>query len=317
MSVSSRAGRATSAYNFRSRGDWKPVATLDTKARSQLRDSAFAYIDSSGRRRLPINDAPHVRNALARFDQTVFENDAARERARRRLLKAAKVYGITPIGFFDEQLRKARRQGEIKAQAADVASLPKGTVTFLFTDMERSTRLLRRLGDAYAPLLRDVRAVIRTNVLRVGGREIDARADEFFAVFQRPARALAAALAIQRGLHKRSWPDGLDVRVRMGLHTGRPTIGDAGYVGIAVNTVARVCAAAHGGQILVSSAARHAMDGVRTKDLAFQPLGRYFLAGLPGPDALYQVEAIGLITTFPRPRARAASEPSPRGQPVR
>lgn len=300
------------------------MATLDSKERSRLRDSAFAYIDSKGRRRLPINDAPHVRNALARFDQVVFEDDAAREGARRRLLKAARTYGITPIGFFDEQLRKARRQGEIKAQAADVATLPKGTVTFLFTDMERSTRLLRRLGDAYATLLRDVRAVIRTNVSRVGGREIDARGDEFFAVFQRPARALAAALAIQRALRKRSWPEGLEVRVRMGLHTGRPTIGDAGYVGIAVNTVARVCAAAHGGQILVSSAARSALDGVRTKDLAFQPLGRYFLAGLPGPDALYQVEAAGLIATFPRLRARGApervgnrGEPSPRRRGVR
>jgi class 3 adenylate cyclase len=284
------------------------LATLDAKARAQLRDSAFAYIDSKGRRRLPINDAPHVRNALARFDQTVFEDDAARERARRRLLKAAKTYGVAPLGFFDGQLRQARRQGEIKAQAADVASLPRGTVTFLFTDMERSTRLVRQLGDAYAPLLRDVRVIIRTNVGRVGGHEIDARADEFFAVFQQPARALAAALAIQRALRKRDWPEGLEVRVRIGLHTGRPTIGDAGYVGIAVNTAARVCSAAHGGQILLSSAARTALDGGRTAGLAFQPLGRYLLAGLPGPDALYQVEAAGLIATFPRPRARVAPE---------
>lgn len=294
------------------------MAPLDARARARLRDSAFAYIDSNGRRRLPINDGPHVRNALARFDQTAFEDDAARERARRRLLKAAKRYGIAPLGFFDGQLRKERRQGEIKAQAADIASLPRGTVTFLLTDIERSTRLLRRLGDAYAALLRDVRAIIRTNVRRVGGHEVDARADEFFAVFQRPARALAAALAIQRALRKRDWPEGLEVRVRIGLHTGRPTLGDAGYVGIAVHTAARVCSAAHGGQILLSSAARDALEQGHADGLAFRGLGRYFLVGLPEPDALFQVEAAGLIAEFPRPRARVAPESAPsRGGPSR
>lgn len=283
------------------------MATLDAKARARLRDSAFAYIDSKGRRRLPINDGPHVRNALARFDQTSFEDDAARERARRRLLQAAKRYGIAPLGFFDGQLRKERRQGELKAQAADIARLPRGTVTLLLTDIERSTGLLRQLGDAYAELLRDVQAIIRTNVRRVGGHEVDSRADEFFAVFQHPAPALAAALAIQRSLRKRDWPEGLQVRVRMGMHTGRPTLGDAGYVGIAVHTAARVCSAAHGGQILLSSAARDALDGGRADGPTYRALGRYVLAGLPEPESLFQVEAAGLIAEFPRPRARTAA----------
>jgi len=284
------------------------LATLDAKARARLRDSAFAYIDSKGRRRLPINDGPHVRNALARFDQTSFEDDAARERARRRLLQAAKKYGIAPLGFFDGQLRKERRQGELKTQAADIARLPRGTVTFLLTDIERSTHLLRQLGDAYAGLLRDVQTIIRTHVRRVGGQEVDSRGDEFFAVFQHPTRALAAALAIQRSVRKREWPEGLEVRVRMGLHTGRPTVGDAGYVGIAVHTAARVCSAAHGGQILLSSAARDALERGHVDGLAFRALGRYVLAGLPGPESLFQVEAAGLIAKFPRPRARMAGE---------
>ena len=288
-------------------GDWNLLAPLDARARARLRDSAFAYIDSKGRRRLPINDGPHVRNALARFDQTTFEDDAARERARRRLLQAAKKYGVAPLGFFDGQLRKERRQGQLKAQAADIARLPKGTVTFLLTDIERSTHLVRRLGDAYAALLRDVQAVIRTHVRRAGGHEIDARADEFFAVFQQPARALAAALAIQRSLRKREWPKGLEVRVRMGLHTGRPTLGDAGYVGIAVHTAARVCSAAHGGQILLSSAARDSLERAHADGLAFRALGRYVLVGLPEPESLFQVEAAGLIARFPRPRARVAA----------
>ncbi len=286
------------------------MALLDAKARARLRDSSFAYVDSKGRRLLPINDAPHVRNALARFDQVRFEDDAARERARQRLLRAAKKYGIAPLGFFDGQLRKERRQGELKAQAADIASLPRGTVTFLLTDIERSTRLLRRLGDAYATLLRDVQAIIRTNVRQVGGHEVDARADEFFAVFQHPARALAAALAIQRSLQKREWPEKLEVRVRIGLHTGQPTLGDSGYVGIAVHTAARVCSAAHGGQILLSSAAHNALGGGHADGFAFRALGRYLLAGLPEPDDLFQVEAAGLIAKFPRPRARVAAGPS-------
>jgi len=172
------------------------VPPLDATARARLPDSAFAYVDSQGRRRLPINDASHVRNALARFDQVDFEDDVARERARERLLRAAKKHGIVPLGFFDGQLRKAR--------TSTVRSLPRGTVTFLLTDIEGSTRLLERLGDDYAALLRDVRGLIRTSVRAASGLEVDARADEFFAVFRRPAAALEAALAIQRELREKS-----------------------------------------------------------------------------------------------------------------
>src|SRR3989441_12106075 len=106
---------------------------LDAGARARLPDSSFAYIDSQGRRRLPINDASHVRNALARFDQTAFEDDAARERARQRLLRAARKYGIVPIGFFDGQLRKERLEGQLQARAIDVADLPRGRGAFLLT----------------------------------------------------------------------------------------------------------------------------------------------------------------------------------------
>src|SRR5918999_842347 len=112
---------------------------LRAKERAQLPDSAFAYIDSSGRRRLPIHDASHVRNALARFSQVAFEDDDARDRARSRLLRAAKKHGIMPIGFISAQLRPRR-------------TLPSGDITFLLTDIERSTELLARLGDDYAPV---------------------------------------------------------------------------------------------------------------------------------------------------------------------
>ena len=165
------------------------MATLKSGTRRELRDSAFAYVDSKGRRRLPIHDEPHVRNALARFGQVLFEDERARDRARTRLLRAAKKYGIVPIGFIDGQLR-----------ATSPRTLPSGAVTFLLTDIQDSTSLVHSLGDAYAGVLTDSRRLIRAAVRRAGGREVDARADEFFAVFKRAASAAEAAIAIQRAL---------------------------------------------------------------------------------------------------------------------
>jgi class 3 adenylate cyclase len=278
---------------------------LASSARARLPDSAFAYVDSRKRRRLPIHDASHVRNALARFDQTAFEDDLARERARQRLLRAATKYGIVPLGFFDGQLRKERLTTEVKARARDIARWPRGTVTFLLTDIEGSTVLLRQLGDEYATLLRDVRALIRKSVRDAGGHEVDARADEFFAAFAKPAAALDAAMRIQRSLKKREWPDGVEVCVRIGLHSGRTTLTETGYVGIAVNTAARVCSAGHGGQILLSSATRDALEGIETAGVVLRALGRYALAGLPDPEALFQVHAADLRVKFPKLRATA------------
>ena len=106
-----------------------------------------------------------------------------------------------------------------------------------------------RLGDRYAELLNDVRTIVRVAVLRASGREIDSRADEFFAVFERPSAAIEAAVEFQRALGTHRWPDDLEVTVRAGIHSGRPTLTDAGYIGLAVHTTARVCSAAHGGQI--------------------------------------------------------------------
>jgi class 3 adenylate cyclase len=274
------------------------VPPLSATSRAKLPDSSFAYIDSRGQRRLPIHDASHVRNALARFEQVGFEDDAARERARQRLLRAAKKFSIVPLGFFDGQLRKERLEGQVKARAIDIASLPRGTVTFLLTDIEGSTRLLERLGDDYVGLLRDVRTLIRTTVRRAEGHEVDARADEFFAVFAECSRALDAALAIQRALAERSWADGVTVRVRIGIHTGRPTLSDAGYVGIAVHTAARICWASQGGHILLSSSTRDALADAAMDGVTLRSLGRHALAGLDERQALFLVRAAGLPTKF-------------------
>jgi class 3 adenylate cyclase len=270
------------------------MARLSARDRANLPHRAFAYVDSRGTRRLPIHDEAHVRNALARFDRVAFEDDAARERARRRLLNAAKRYGIVPVGFIDGQLRSERR-----AHAPDLATLPKGAVTFLMTDIEGSTVLLRRLEDRYAAVLSDVRAIVRTAVRRRGGYKVDAHGDEFLSVFTRAAPAVEAAVDFQRRLQARPWPDDLAVRVRAGIHGGRPTLTETGYVGLAVHTVARVCSVGHGGQIVVSDTSKAALERSPASEIGLRGLGGYRLAGLPHATTLYQVEAVGLDARFP------------------
>ena len=393
------------------------MSRLAASKRALLPGSAFAYVDSRGRRRLPIHDEAHVRNALARFSRVAFENDADRERTRTRLLNAAKKYGIVPVGFITGQLQSERSNatagrlvielgrhgapgeleqrlrsvlrdptlavlhwseasgayldgagrpaplpaegdrrgvtflerrgrpmtalvhdptvlddpgvaetvlaavrfvvekellhGQIQATSTDAAALPSGFVTLLMTDIERSTGLLRRLGDRYGHLLNDVRGILRTAVLRAGGREIDARADEYFAVFEQATAAVAAAVAVQRAVGKRRWPDDLDVRVRAGIHSGRPTLTEVGYIGLAVHTTARVCSAAHGGQIVVSSRTRAAVRTATPTGVSFRGLGRHRLPGLPEAETLFQVRAKRLRGTFPKPRISARSR-SPR-----
>jgi class 3 adenylate cyclase len=281
------------------------MASLSAKERAQLPDSAFAYIDARGRRRLPINDASHVRNALARFSQVAFEDEGARDRARTRLLRAAQKHGIMPYGFVSAQLQPQRK-------------LPKGHVTFLLTDLEGSTELLGRLDERYAPLLADVRRLLRAAVRHAGGREVDARADDLFAVFERAPGALEAALAIQRAMRAEAWPDGIDVRLRIGLHRGRPALTDTGYVGLAIHAAARICFAAHGGQILMSSSVRAAVIDALEEGITLRSVGAWRFRGLPDPVDLFQVDAADLLTDFPPPRSAtpaggARRAPSGRG----
>jgi len=269
---------------------------LRATERAQLPDSAFAYIDSGGKRRLPIHDASHVRNALARFSQVRFEDDDARDRARSRLLRAAAKHGIMPIGFINTQLQPQRK-------------LPRGHLTFLLTDIEGSTQLLARLGDQYASLLADVRRRVRAQVRGVHGREVSARGDDVFAVFEQAPAAVAAALAIQRAMHAGPWPGDADVRVRIGVHSGRPTLTDTGYVGLSVHTAARICYAAHGGQIVLSSPVHAAVLESLADDVTLKSLGAWRFQGLRDPEELYQVEAADLVCEFPPLRSAIAVEP--------
>jgi class 3 adenylate cyclase len=283
------------------------MVRLSARERAILPDRAFAYIDSEGRRRLPIHDEAHVRNALGRFERVRFEDDAARESARRKLLNAAKKYGIVPVGFITGQLRSER-----SARTLDFSLLPTGSVTFLLTDIEGSTVLLRHLGDGYAAVLRDVRGVIRNAVRRRAGHKVDAYGDEYLSVFERAAPAIETAMDIQLTMGERTWPEDLDVRVRAGIHSGRPTLTDAGYLGLSVHTVARICSVAHGGQIVVSGKTKAAAEGSIPAGMRFRSLGRHRLPGLASPEALFQVQAKGLLTRFPPLRSKVPSSWIPR-----
>ncbi len=273
------------------------MAKLDGSARSKLPDRAFAYVDSAGERRLPIHDAAHVRNALARFGQVRFEDDAARDRARTRLLNAAKRFGIVPVGFIAGQLESERgRRGA-------PTSLPSGFFTMLLTDIEGSTDLVLRLGDRYGAVLDDVRDLLHETAVRTGGSIVETRADEFFAVYESPGAALETAITVQRRLSERRWPDNVDVRVRIGIHSGYPKRTESNYIGMPVHVAARVCNAAHGAQILVTGDLREAARGQTPEGVRFRRVGEYRLRGLPSPVSLYQVSVSGLLSRFPAPRS--------------
>jgi DNA-binding NarL/FixJ family response regulator/class 3 adenylate cyclase len=205
-----------------------------------------------------------------------------------------------------------------------MTDLPTGTVTLLFTDIEGSTQLLSRLGDAYQQVLSDHRRLIRQAVAGARGTEVDCRADEFFVAFGDAGAAFAAALAAQRALAAQPWPEGAEVRVRMGLHTGRPTVADDTYIGLDVHRAARICSTGHGGQVLLSAATHAELGEDEAAGATLVNLGEHQLRGLPEPERLFQAIVPGFPTEFPPLReaelgdaARAAmQEPSVASRPA-
>ena len=178
-----------------------------------------------------------------------------------------------------------------------------GTVTFVFTDIEGSTRLLERLGDRYAEALADHRRIVREAFADRGGRELDTQGDSFFYAFERARDAVAAAVAAQRSLETHAWPDGERLRVRMSVHTGEPVVGEEGYVGLDVHRAARICAAGHGGQVLLSATTAALVTGALPNGVSSMPLGDVRLKDIAEPEQVVQLEIEGLPTTFPPLRA--------------
>jgi predicted ATPase/class 3 adenylate cyclase len=183
-----------------------------------------------------------------------------------------------------------------------VDRLPTGTVTFLFTDIEGSTRLLEAIGVRYTDVLARHHALIRAAVADRRGKVVGTEGDAFFLVFERAQDALQCAVDVQRALAAEPWPADSVVRVRIGGHTGVGTLGGDDYIGLDVHRAARIAAAAHGGQILVSEATRGLCEASLGPAIAFDDLGQHRLKDLSRPERLFQVVADGLERTFPAPR---------------
>jgi YVTN family beta-propeller protein len=189
-----------------------------------------------------------------------------------------------------------------------MSELPSGTVTFLFTDIEGSTAMLKRLGaERYRAVLAEHHRILREAVERADGREIDTQGDSFFFAFRRARDAVVATIEAQRGLESFAWPEGLAVHVRMGLDTGEPTVEDDRYVGLGVHRTARIMAAGHGGQVLLSGTTRDLVGDELAPDETLRDLGERHLKDLDRPVRLYQLVAPGLRDTFPPLRTLDAS----------
>src|SRR6266446_3145531 len=177
--------------------------------------------------------------------------------------------------------------------------LPMGTVTLLFTDMEGSTRLLQQVGERYTDLLEEYRQLLRAAFHQWNGNVVDTQGDAFFVAFARATDAVSAAVAAQRALASHVWPEGVVVRVRMGLHTGEPRLSSEGYTGLDVHHAARIMSAGHGGQVLLSQTTRDLVEHDLPEGVSLRDLGAHRLKDLQHKSHLFQLVMAGLPAEFP------------------
>ena len=236
------------------------------------------------------------------------------------------AFGLGPYAHDRGAVPAAARAGAPSAavSAADVTrpvqggadrgarELPTGTVTMLFSDIEGSTVLLSRLGHRYGEALSAQRAVLRTAISEVRGRELGTEGDSFFVVFPSAADAVACCAAAQRALAAHDWPDGVAVRVRMGLHTGEPTRHEDGYIGIDVHRAARIAATAHGGQVVMSDVTWQLARPGLPAQLSVRDLGLHRLKDIDVPERILQLAGPGLPAEFPPLRSLGAQTSLPR-----
>ena len=178
-----------------------------------------------------------------------------------------------------------------------MATLPSGTVTFVFSDIEGSTALVKRLGDRYGDVLAAHRRLMREALGERGGVEIDTQGDAFFFAFARARDAVAASVEAQRAHAAHAWPEGIDVRMRMGLHTGEPAVGEEGYHGLDVVRAARLCGAAAGGSVLLSETTRALVGSAVPEGVAVHPVGERRLKDLDEPERVYELAIEGVETS--------------------
>ena len=192
-----------------------------------------------------------------------------------------------------------------------MGELPAGTITMLFSDIEGSTMLLRRLGDRYADALSAQRALLRVAFADCGGQEMGTEGDSFFVVFGSAADAVRCCVAAQRALSGHDWPGGIPVRVRMGLHSGEPVRHEDGYVGLDVHRAARIAAVAHGGQVVLSEATRQLAGSRLPAGASLRDLGLHRLKDIEAPEHIYQLVAAGLPERFPPLKSTLAEADGP------
>jgi class 3 adenylate cyclase len=202
-----------------------------------------------------------------------------------------------------------------------MSGLPSGTVTFVFSDIEGSTALLKALGDRYGDVLDTHRRLMRTSFHDLGGVEIDTQGDAFFFAFPRARDAVAAAVEAQRLHAAEEWPEDRPVRVRMGLHTGEPALGSEGYLGIDVVRAARLCTVGRGGQVLLSETTRALVGGTLPDGVSVHPLGERHLKDIDEPERVFELDIDGAWSPEAPAEAAAAdpvtpdTPPAPAGAP--
>jgi predicted ATPase/class 3 adenylate cyclase len=267
----------------------------------------------------PVSDLEREYDASAGLPRLVYVKEPAAEREEKltRLLARIASDGVTPKRSFESPGDLAEMLVEDLASLmaerlgrgeTEQGSLPLGTLTFMFGDIAGSTSLLEQLGIAYGEVLAGYHDILSRSAQRHGGTVVDLEGERVFVVFQDPFEAVGAAVEIQTALAERSWPGSVAVRARLGLHTGTARIGSGGYVGLDVHRASRVASSAHGGQIVVSAAVRELIEGSLPQiGGQIRELGSYALKGLSRAERLFQVEAPGLHSDFPPPRARSTT----------
>jgi class 3 adenylate cyclase len=189
--------------------------------------------------------------------------------------------------------------------------VPSGTVTFLFTDIEGSTKLLEQLREGYVAVLADQRDLLRAAFAHCNGHEIDTQGDAFFVAFPRALDALNCVIEGQQAVAQHAWPAGVQVRVRMGLHTGEPILARTGYVGMDVHRAARIASAGYGGQVLLSQTTRDLIVQDLPAGAALRALGEHKLKDIRFPQTLYQLDIVGQPSDFPPLKTMSSGEEPP------
>jgi YVTN family beta-propeller protein len=224
------------------------------------------------------------------------------------MFESCRAHGSTQAVWRELSGKRLEERGVVcQAWHRAMPELPRGAVTFLFTDMEGSTRLLKQLRDRYGDVLTEHGRLLRDAFARHGGHVVDTQGDSFFVAFASGREAVLAAVEAQRAIAEHDWPEGTDVRVRIGIHTGQAAASDKRYVGLAVHRAARISAAGHGGQVLVSQTTHNLLDDEEQElpGVGLLDLGPQQLKDLDRPVRLFQVTARGLRSAFPPLRTQA------------